>query len=112
MTRRQLTRHERDQRLRTMVVAGVLVALVLVVLVPAVGFYREVLTKGSQSIVTVGGESVVLDDYAKMYGFRSAMLDAQIGQLQQFAARQAAQTKDNSNPFAQQLQQLQQQRAE
>jgi parvulin-like peptidyl-prolyl isomerase len=111
MTRRQLSRHEREQRMRAMVISGVIVALVLVVIIPAVGYYREVLTKGSQPLVTVAGEPIVLDDFEKLYGFRSAMIDAQLGQLQQFAASQPSKP-GAPNPFAQQLQQLQQQRSE
>jgi parvulin-like peptidyl-prolyl isomerase len=110
MTQRQLTRHERELRLRALVIGGVVVALLLVVIVPLVGYYREVLTKGSQPIATVDGQPIVLDDYAKMYGFRSAMLGAQIQQMQGYLQSQQSVTKDN--PIGQQLQQLQQQRNE
>jgi len=112
MTRRQLTRHEREQRIRTFVICAVAVGLLLVVALPAVGYYREVLTKGSQPVVTVAGDPVVLDDFEKLYGYRSALLDSQAAQLQQFAASQPNATPGAQNPFTQQLQQLQQQKTD
>jgi parvulin-like peptidyl-prolyl isomerase len=113
MTRRQLSRHEREQRQRTALFAGLAVVLLLVVAIPAVGYYREVLTKGSQPIAVADGHPILLEDYAKLLGWRQALLDGQIQQVQQLAsqsARPSASGTPQANPFQQQLEELQQQR--
>lgn len=106
MTARQVSRHGRERRLRTLVIGGVAAALLLAVLIPGVGYYREVLTKGSQPLVTVAGQPIELDEFAKLYAYRTALLEKQLGTLQQLAATQPP---GKENPFAKQLQTLQQQ---
>src|SRR5438105_1342195 len=103
MSRRQLSRHEREERLRRVLIGVIAAVLLAIIAIPLVGYYREVLTKGSQPVAVVYGEPILLDDYAKVLGYRSYLLSSQIQQLQSLAA----QNSSAGNAFAQQLQQLQ-----
>jgi foldase protein PrsA len=105
MSRRHVTRHEREARLRRLIVGAVALAILVVLLVPAVGYYREVLTKGAQPIVLVEGEPVSLETFSKLYGYRQVSLDAQLNQMRQLS------TGQNAGVFQQQIQQLESQRA-
>jgi len=104
MSRRSLTRHERETRLHRLIIGAVGLAFLVVLLVPAVGYYREVLTKGSQPIARVEGAVVDLDTFSKVYGYRQRSLDAQLAQMRQLS------TGQNASIFQQQIQQLESQR--
>ena len=85
MARRALTCHERETRLHRLIIGAVALAFLVVLLVPAVGYYREVLTKGAQPIAQVEGETIDLDTFSKVYGYRQISLDAQLNQMRQFS---------------------------
>jgi parvulin-like peptidyl-prolyl isomerase len=102
--RRHLTRHDRETRLHRLIIGAVGLAFLVVLLVPAIGYYREVLTKGAQPIARVEGEEIDLDTFSKVYGYRQISLDAQLGQMRQLS------TGQNAGIFQQQIQQLESQR--
>jgi len=87
-------------------VIGVGIALLLVVGVPAFGYYREVLTKGARAIATVEGETISLDTFSKLYGYRLINLESQMQQMQMMQA----QSQGGGNVFQQQIQRLQAER--
>jgi parvulin-like peptidyl-prolyl isomerase len=100
--RRRASRAEREQRLRLLILGGLGIALLAVLVVPLIGYYREVLTKGSQRVAYAKGDTVTLETFTKMYGYKLITLDAQLNQMRQFVA---------SNPqLSQQVQQLESQR--
>ena len=110
LSRRHLSKHQREERLRRVLVIGTATVLALVLLVPLVGYYREVLTKASQPVAFVNGEAISLGAFAKVYGMRLDSIDRNIQQMQAFSA-QTSSTQPSANVFAQQIQRLQSQRA-
>ncbi len=110
-TTKRLTRAGRERRIRQFLVGAFIVVVLTIVAVPALGYYREVLTKGSQTIAHVRGDPIRLDDFAKVYGFRLAGVDAQLSQMQQFASQQPPKgANDPPDQMLQQLNQLREQR--
>jgi parvulin-like peptidyl-prolyl isomerase len=103
-TRRQLSRHDRETRLHRLILGSVALVVLVVALVPAIGYYREVLTKGAQPIARVEGETVSLDTFTKVYGYRQAALDGQLNQMRQLS------TGQNASMFQQQIQRLESER--
>src|SRR5438045_6625484 len=101
---RNVTRHQREVRLHRLIVGAVALAVLIVLVVPAFGYYREVLTKGSQPVATVNGETISLDMFAKLYGYRQIALDSQLNQMR------ALSTGQNQSVFQQQIQQLETER--
>jgi parvulin-like peptidyl-prolyl isomerase len=85
------------------------VLFALIVLIPLVGYYREVLTKGQQPVAHVEGQVVTLDEYAKAYALRLNRLEGNIAQMQMLAG-QTTSNNSGANVFAQQLQRLQAER--
>jgi parvulin-like peptidyl-prolyl isomerase len=108
MSRRHLSRQQRERRLRRLLFISTGVVLALVLLVPLVGYYREVLTKGAQPVATVNGDVVTLETYAKAYGLRRSNLENNIQQMQMLAGQSTS--GSNGNLFSQQLQRLTSQR--
>ena len=78
MTRRQLSKHQREVRLQRIAIAGAAVVLALVLLVPIFGYWREVLAKGDQPIALVRGEAISTDLYARYLGYQQARLQLEI----------------------------------
>jgi parvulin-like peptidyl-prolyl isomerase len=110
LSRKHLSKHQREERLRRVLVIGIGAVLALVLLVPLVGYYREVLTKASQPVAYVDGETIQLGSFAKLYGIRLSEVDQNIAQMQMLSA-QTSSTQPSGNIFAQQIQRLQAQRA-
>jgi foldase protein PrsA len=78
MTRRQLSRHERELRLQRIAVACVGLALAIALIVPLFGYWREVIAKGDQPIAVVHGETMSTDLYARYLGYQQARLQREI----------------------------------
>src|SRR5213594_999331 len=108
LSRRHLSTQQRDRRYRRLLFTSTGVVLALALLIPLVGYYREVLTKGAQAAAYVNGEVVPLEAYAKAYALRRDNLERNIQQMQMFAGQTTS--TSGTNVFAQQLQQLQRQR--
>ncbi len=77
-----LGRRQRERRLQRYAILGVVAAVLLVVLIPAYGYWREVIHLGDAPLVTVGDQTVTVQDYARYLGTRQAILTRQIGQAQ------------------------------
>jgi foldase protein PrsA len=75
--------------------------------VPLIGYYREVVSKGSQPVAYVDNQPISLDDFMKLYGFELINLDGQAQQMRQLAA----QNPQSSSMFSQQIQRLETQRS-
>lgn len=85
-----------------MIAFAVLAAIVLTV--PAIGYYREVLTKGTQTVAVVGGRGIDLESFSRLYGFRLLNIESSVDQMQRLSAQ--APQSSNANVFAQQIQSL------
>lgn len=109
MTKRQLSKFEREQKLSRITKVAAVVVFVLVAAVLAFGFYREVLGKPGESVARVDGKDISLGEYAKVLGYVDFNLDVQRAQLQDLISQSAAvkSEQDFTRQFAQQsLQQL------
>jgi parvulin-like peptidyl-prolyl isomerase len=109
LSRRHLSKQQRERRYRRIFFTSVGVLFALIVLIPLVGYYREVLTKGQQPVAHVEGQVVTLDEYAKAYALRLNRLEGNIAQMQMLAG-QTTSNNSGANVFAQQLQRLQAER--
>ena len=81
MTKRQLSRHQRDQRQSTLVIMAGSASLAVVVLVVLAAVWFEVLRKGDEAIASVAGTPVTLTTYAKALGYRGFAIQTQYDQL-------------------------------
>src|SRR3972149_8500561 len=81
MTKRQLSRHQRDQRQSTLVIMAGSISLALVVLVVLAALWFEVLRKGDEAIASVAGTPITLTTYAKALGYRGFAIQKQVDQL-------------------------------
>jgi parvulin-like peptidyl-prolyl isomerase len=79
---RHLTKHERERRLQRIAIVAAAVVLLAVILIPAYGYWREVIHLGDEALVVVDGQTITTQDYAKYLGTRQAMLTRQIEQAQ------------------------------
>lgn len=104
MSKRQLSRWERDKKLQRMtyIVAAAL-GLVLVAVL-GVGVFREVVQPPRETVAQVNDRSFTMDYYVKLYSLRDYILTIQQSFLQQ---SQAATPGSNPNNMQQQLQQIQ-----
>src|SRR5579884_277795 len=75
-------RRARERRLQRAAIIGAVIAVLLVVLIPAYGYWREVLHLGDAPLVIVAGKSITVEDYARYLGTRQAILTRQISQAQ------------------------------
>mgnify|MGYP005849201491 CR=1 FL=1 len=109
LTRRQLSRHQRELRLQRLAVAGVGAALVLALLVPLYGYWREVVAKGDQPVAVVRGEAITTELYARFLGYQQALLEREMRRVSDRMAKAEAGSLDYQS--AQLELQLLQQRA-
>jgi parvulin-like peptidyl-prolyl isomerase len=75
---RHHTRAERERRRRRWVLLGGILAILIVLGIPAFGYYREVLRVGDTQAIAVDGQSVSLEQYARYAGTWQAILARQI----------------------------------
>lgn len=110
MTRRQLSRHRREVRLQRIAIGGVALALLLTLLVPLYGYWREVLAKGDQPIAIVHGQTITTDLYARFLGYQQVLLQREIQRVIDRSSK--ADASDADKQSAQLELQLLQQRAQ
>jgi len=107
LTKRQLSRHQRELRRQRYAYIFIGVALALAVLVPAFGYWREVLSRGFEPVATVAGETITADTYARYLALQEAILQRQMQQLASGSQGGSAQLAQLQLQFLQQrLQQL------
>ena len=109
-TRRQASRHRRESRLQRIALVGVGAALLVAILIPLYGYWREVLAKGDQPVALVHGRPISTALYARYLGFQELLLERQL----RSASDKLAQADQNSpdRQSAQLAFQLLQQRAQ
>lgn len=114
LTKRQLSRYQRETKLQRATLIGAAVVVALVVIVLAFGLWREVLAKPGEAVARVNGKPITAETFARVLGYNENNLDLQMLQLQDYLNRTPAPTSgDEENPdflrqyVQQQLQQLQ-----
>lgn len=85
MTKRMATRAQRDQRWNRWVIWSCSAAFALVVAIVAFGFGYENLYKANEAIASVYGQAITVQDYAKVLGYKQALMDSQQQQLEQMS---------------------------
>lgn len=86
MTKRQLSRHQREQRRLTVVLATVGALAVIVVGILGYGIWREFVAIGDEPVASVGGKSIPTRTVAKLIGYYDSLYGQQIAELQRFVA--------------------------
>jgi len=105
MTKKQLSRHQKEQRQQRLAIAFVAAVVLLIVGVLGFGLFREFIYIPSRPIAVVNGVTIPVSTYAKVMAFRQLILDQQ---LDFYESQAAAITDPNQQMFWQfQQQQLQ-----
>jgi parvulin-like peptidyl-prolyl isomerase len=117
MTKKELSRWEREQRQQRMATLFVIATIALVAGVILFGFYRESLARPNELVAKVGSTGITLDTFAKDMSWRVRNLDNQINSLQAQIQQYQLLAANNDQTAAflvqlgqQQIQQLQQER--
>ncbi|MBI4318384.1 MAG: peptidylprolyl isomerase [Chloroflexi bacterium] len=112
MTKKQLSRYQRERRLNRIAIACVAVVIAVVVLVIGVGIWREMLAKPDEAIARVDGRPISVGNFAKVLGSAQYSYDGQIQRYQDLLATYQAGGEDASQQSTRQFieQQLQQMR--
>jgi parvulin-like peptidyl-prolyl isomerase len=103
--RRHLTKQQRERRLQRLVVGGAVIVVLLAILVPAYGYWHEVLRQGDLPVATVGSTPISAEAYARYLATRQTLLTRQLTQLQQIAKPANAKPTDKPTPAQQAAQQ-------
>lgn len=82
LTRKQLSKKEREERQRRILYGIVGATLAVAVLVLGYGFYQEYIVKPSSPVAVVNGEPITTREYQAMVRYRQFDLSNQIGVLQ------------------------------
>ena len=112
-TQRHLSRAKRERRKQIYLLVAAGVALLAIILVPAYGYWREVLRLGDASMATVDGQTITVQDYARYVGTRQGMIAQELSAM----PAQPTPTSSTATPTPQQaqanqnLQMLQQEQA-
>jgi parvulin-like peptidyl-prolyl isomerase len=83
------------------VFAGIVAIIFIALLIPAFGYYREVIRVGDSPALTVDGQTFTLEQYARYVGTRRGIVTRQIAQVQPIATPTGA--KPDDKPTAEQL---------
>lgn len=116
MTKRELSRWEREQRQERVALLFVIGTIVAVLGILFAGLWREILSRPMQVVARVGNESITLGALRDNVTYQAKTLDTQIAMYQtQIQQMQAQAGSDETASFLvqyyqQQLQQMQQQR--
>jgi parvulin-like peptidyl-prolyl isomerase len=97
-SRRHQSRAERERRLRLAVYVGAAFVILLILLIPGYGYYREVLRLGDQPMLAVDGQTFSVQDYARYVGTWQQILTKQIAAAS--SAAQAATANATAAPTA------------
>lgn len=82
MTKRQLSRHQREQRLQMGILAAVGAVAVLIVGVLAFGVWREVFAIADEPVARVGDKAIPTRTVAQLIGYYDSLYSKQISDLQ------------------------------
>jgi parvulin-like peptidyl-prolyl isomerase len=89
-TRRQLSRHQREQRRRRAIVIGGATLIAIVVGVLGFGYWRENIARGQETVAVVFGERIAADQLAEEIRPRLNSLDRRMTQLRASGMSQQA----------------------
>jgi parvulin-like peptidyl-prolyl isomerase len=107
MTKKQLSRHQKEQRQQRLAIAFVAAVVVLIVGVLGFGLFREFIYIPSRPIAVVNGVTIPVSTYAKVMAFRQLILDQQINFYQsQATAVQDSTQQSYLQMYQQQLQSM------
>jgi parvulin-like peptidyl-prolyl isomerase len=110
LSKRQLSRREREARQRRLISIFAVVTAAAVVLVLAFGFYQEYVVKPSAPVATVNGKVISVRDYQAMIKYNRYVRANSIARLQNQLAQLDATAEDQQflvQYIQQQIQQLQ-----
>lgn len=109
MTRRQLSRHQREVRRQRIALIAVAAALAVALFIPIYGYWRETYAKGGEAIAVVQGQPISTELYARFLGYQEQVVEAQAKRLSDATATA---TDDAAKQSLQLQQQNLQQRAQ
>ena len=78
MTRRQLSRHQREVRRQRIAYIAIASALALVILIPLIGYWQENVVRGFAPVAIVSGETITADTYSRYLGLQQATIQREI----------------------------------
>lgn len=108
LTRRQLSRHQREVRNQRIALIAVALALAVAILVPAYGYWHETYGLGGEPMAVVQGQPISTELYARFLGFEELLVQRQAQRLSDATAKA---TDDATKQSLQLQQQSLQQRA-
>ncbi len=79
---RRQSRTARQQRQRWLIFLAVAATILVILSVPAFGYWREFVAKGGEPIAEVNGHSISTETYAKTLGFNQLLIRRQISTIQ------------------------------
>jgi parvulin-like peptidyl-prolyl isomerase len=106
MTKRQLSRHEREVRRQRIAIVSVAVALAVALLLPIYGYWRENIAKGGEPVALVRGQPISTEQYARFLGYQNQLIQRDAKRLTDSLAAATDETAKQSIEL--QLQLLQQ----
>lgn len=112
VSKRQLSRKQREDRQKRILYAVAGVTIMAVVLVLGFGFYQEYIVKPSSPVALVNGQLISTRDYQQMVQYRRFDLAAQVARLQTELSRLDPTVEEQQfvvQYYQQQIQQLQSQ---
>jgi hypothetical protein len=107
MTREELSRHEREVRAQRMLLMGIGGLVVLVVAIIAFGWWRVYAARGSETVASVAGHNISLDEYARMVNFQQKNAEQQLQAMQSQYQAMSGSSAELAQLYQQQIQQLQ-----
>lgn len=104
VTKRQLSRWQRERKVQRIILISAALVIAITLAIPAYGYVKEFIAKGSEMVARVNDKVLTLEDYAKILGMRQYLMGAQSSVLQSLFD----QAREEDKPlFQNQLQQLQ-----
>ena len=82
MSREELSRHQREVRATRFILAAGGILVILVVAVLGYGWYREYAVKGTETVATVNGHAISLQDYAQRVDLGRKQVEQQLAAMQ------------------------------
>jgi foldase protein PrsA len=110
MTKKQLSRWQKEQRQELLAKVFVAVVVALLIGVLGFGYFREFVVKPNEAMLNVDGTAISLGTYAKILTYRRWELTLQMAHLQELVGRYAGDDPENAmmrQLVTQQLQQVQ-----
>lgn len=94
-TKRQLSRWEREKRVKRYVYIAFAAVVFLVLFIPAFGFAREYVLKGQEPVARVNQSTLTLSDFSKLLNLNSFQLDQEIANLQSVGGQSSDQLQNS-----------------